>query len=453
MYLVHAMTEGKDFERREVDQAGRFAEAARAAGVSRIVYLGGVAPRETPSPHLRSRLAVGETLRRGPVPVIELRASMIVGHGSTSWLIVRDLAARLPLMVLPSWLRSRTQPVAIDDVVVALLAAVERRGAKSDSFDLPGPDILTGRQVLEQTAREMNLHRPLAMGSAAPVAEAVVALGPLRHASPLARRARARRRADPRSTGPRRALLARHRPPAAPALRRSGATCSRAGEASRGRLGPRGASPPGPRSSGTRVTASSIVAVFVWAAAAAASRWVGMWLALGTTSVALGALALALHGTELRPLLARRVPPMVAGLLAGVVMTALTYILYPALERSVPGLAHERDILYARLHAVSDTWRRLALLPIVAGEEVVWRGLVQSALARRRGHLTGVVTGAALYAAAQSPGGSPLLILTALACGLVWGGLRAATRSLWAPFLAHVIWDASVLLIAPFAAS
>jgi len=161
VYLVHAMTDGKDFERREVDQAGRFAEAARAAGVSRIVYLGGVAPRGTPSPHLHSRLAVGETLRRGPVPVIELRASMIVGHGSTSWLIVRDLAARLPLMVLPSWLRSRTQPVAIDDVVVALAAAVERRPAESASFDLPGPDVLTGRQILEEAARQMNLRRPL----------------------------------------------------------------------------------------------------------------------------------------------------------------------------------------------------------------------------------------------------------------------------------------------------
>ena len=102
-------------------------------------------------------------MRRGAVPVTELRASMIIGHGSLSWLIVRDFAARLPVMVLPSWLRSRTQPVAIDDVVVALAAAVERRPAQSDSFDLPGPDVLTGRQILEATSREMNLRRPLAM--------------------------------------------------------------------------------------------------------------------------------------------------------------------------------------------------------------------------------------------------------------------------------------------------
>jgi len=200
-----------------------------------------------------------------------------------------------------------------------------------------------------------------------------------------------------------------------------------------------------------------MVAVLVWAVAAAASRWVGMWLALGATSVALGALALALHWNELRPLLAARIPALGTGLLVGVAMTALTYVLYPAFDRAVPGLAQERDMLYTRLHAAPDLWRRLALLPvllpIIAGEEVVWRGLVQSALARWRGGITGIVTGAALYAAVQSPAGSPLLILTALACGLVWGSLRSATRGLWAPFLAHVIWDVAVLFIAPLDAA
>ena len=93
------------------------------------MYLGGVAPsvgrRGAGSEHLRSRLDVGAALRAGPVQTIELRASMIVGFGSLSWLIVRDLAARLPVMVLPRWLKSRTQPVAIDDVVVALVRALD----------------------------------------------------------------------------------------------------------------------------------------------------------------------------------------------------------------------------------------------------------------------------------------------------------------------------------------
>jgi uncharacterized protein YbjT (DUF2867 family) len=163
LYLVHGIGESPSFERREVEEARQFAEAAHRAGVSRIVYLGGVAPAGEPSAHLQSRLAVGETLRLGPVPAIELRASMIIGHGSLSWLIVRDLAARLPVMVLPSWLRSRTQPVAIDDVVAALVAALDVPLAASTSFDLPGPEIMSGRQILDETARQLHLARPLAL--------------------------------------------------------------------------------------------------------------------------------------------------------------------------------------------------------------------------------------------------------------------------------------------------
>lgn len=161
LYLVHAMGEGADFRRREVEAARTFAAAAAAVpSMRRIVYLGGVAPRGRGSEHLQSRLEVGEALRAGRVSTIELRASMIVGHGSLSWLIVRDLAARLPVMVLPRWLRSRTEPVAIDDVVVALVRALELEQAGSAWFDIPGPDVLTGKQILEQTARVMGLRQP-----------------------------------------------------------------------------------------------------------------------------------------------------------------------------------------------------------------------------------------------------------------------------------------------------
>jgi uncharacterized protein YbjT (DUF2867 family) len=163
IFLVHGMGEGRDFERREVDEAERFAEAAARAGARRIVYLGGLAPSGQASPHLHSRLMVGETFRHGPVPTLELRASLIIGHGSLSWLIVRDLAARLPVMVLPSWLRSRTQPVAIDDVVAALVGAVELPETGSGSFDLPGPDVLSGREILDETARQMHLGPPFAI--------------------------------------------------------------------------------------------------------------------------------------------------------------------------------------------------------------------------------------------------------------------------------------------------
>ena len=161
LYLVHGMGEGGDFERRDREGAVRFSRAAASAGVRRIVYLGGMAPEEgKTSPHLRSRLQVGEVLRGGAVPAIELRASMIVGHGSLSWLIVRDLAARLPVMVLPAWLRSLTQPIAIDDVVVALVRALEVPLDASAWFDIGGPDVLSGKQILDETARVLGLHRP-----------------------------------------------------------------------------------------------------------------------------------------------------------------------------------------------------------------------------------------------------------------------------------------------------
>jgi len=160
LYLVHGIGEGGDYHAREVAAAGTFASAAAAVGVERIVYLGGVAPIGTGSDHLRSRLAVGEALRAGPVKTIELRASMIVGHGSLSWLIVRDLAARLPFMVLPRWLKSRTQPVAIDDVVIALERALDLPLTGSAWFDLPGPVTLSGKEILEETTRIMGLEHP-----------------------------------------------------------------------------------------------------------------------------------------------------------------------------------------------------------------------------------------------------------------------------------------------------
>ncbi len=153
-YLVHSMGGGhsdfRDLERRAAE--GFVAEAARA-GVERIVYLGGPAPMTgRPSEHLRSRLEVGEILRAGPVPTVELRASMVIGNGSVSWQIVRDLAMRLPVMVLPKWLKSRTRPVALADVMTALVAAADLPLEGSAWFDIPGPEVLTGRQILERIA-------------------------------------------------------------------------------------------------------------------------------------------------------------------------------------------------------------------------------------------------------------------------------------------------------------
>lgn len=160
-YLVHSIGEDGDYRQREFDAARNFALAAQRAGIERIVYLGGVAPHGPASEHLASRLQVGEALRAGSVPTVELRAGMIVGDGSLSWRIVRDLAARLPVMLIPRWMLSRMEPIAIDDVVVALVAARAIDLAHGTVYDLPGPDQLSGRQIVEWTADALGLARPM----------------------------------------------------------------------------------------------------------------------------------------------------------------------------------------------------------------------------------------------------------------------------------------------------
>jgi uncharacterized protein YbjT (DUF2867 family) len=150
-YLVHSLGRA-DFRRADRCSALNVATAAAAAGCQRIIYLGGVAPRARASEHLASRLEVGEILRAGRVLAVELRASMIIGNGSASWRIVRDLAARLPLMLLPRWLESKTCPIALADVISALLDARHVPLTESAWFDIPGPDALSAREMLEIVA-------------------------------------------------------------------------------------------------------------------------------------------------------------------------------------------------------------------------------------------------------------------------------------------------------------
>jgi uncharacterized protein YbjT (DUF2867 family) len=152
LYLVHHMGGGADYARSEERAALAVREAAERAGLERLVYLGGVEPSGEVSTHLASRLQTGRTLRGGATPTIELRAAMIVGSGSASWQIVRDLAARLPAMVLPRWLNNRSSPVAIDDVVAAILWALRDAPRESRWYDVPGPEILSHRRSIERAA-------------------------------------------------------------------------------------------------------------------------------------------------------------------------------------------------------------------------------------------------------------------------------------------------------------
>ena len=166
VYLVHLMADGEGYADRERAAAMAFAGAAGEAGLERIVYLGGVAPQGEASAHLKSRLDTGALLRAGPVPTIELRAGMIIGEGSEGWKICRDLAVRLPFMILPHWLASRSCPVGIDDMVVALRAALDLNVPGSRVFDVPGPDVISAEDILLRVARLRGLvptrvHLPL----------------------------------------------------------------------------------------------------------------------------------------------------------------------------------------------------------------------------------------------------------------------------------------------------
>ena len=152
VYLVHGMSEGGAYQDRERAAAQAFAQEARRAGLERVVYLGGVQPQGRASTHLESRRATGEALRREVPGTVEWRAGMIVGAGSESWRICRDLATRLPVMVLPRWLRSRSQPVGIQDVIAGLCAALTI-GVPPGCYDLPGPEILSAREILVRIAR------------------------------------------------------------------------------------------------------------------------------------------------------------------------------------------------------------------------------------------------------------------------------------------------------------
>lgn len=152
LYLIHSMAQAGDFEVKERAAAETVRSAAERAEVKRIVYLGGVAPAGEASKHLRSRMLTGEILRSGRVPTVELRAGMIIGAGGQSWQMVRDLSARLPFMILPRWLQNRSQPVAVADVVFALVHSLELPPDIGGVFDVPGPETLTGEELLKRIA-------------------------------------------------------------------------------------------------------------------------------------------------------------------------------------------------------------------------------------------------------------------------------------------------------------
>lgn len=159
-YLVHSMGSSTAFETVDRQAAHHFAEAARQAGVQRLIYLGGLGDNQgTLSPHLRSRQEVGDILRQSGVPVIEFRSAIVIGSGSLSFEIIRALVERLPVMITPRWVSMPTQPIAIEDVIAYLVAAIELPGQDSRVFEIGGADQVCYGDIMREYARQRGLRR------------------------------------------------------------------------------------------------------------------------------------------------------------------------------------------------------------------------------------------------------------------------------------------------------
>ena len=158
-YLVHSMAATADFVQRDREAASNFAAAARDAGVGRIIYLGGLGSGDNLSPHLASRQEVGRILRESGVPAIEFRASVIVGSGSLSFDMVRSLVDRLPVMVTPRWVRIRTQPIAIEDVISYLRKAIDVPLSGAELYEIGGSERVTYQDLMFEYARQRGLKR------------------------------------------------------------------------------------------------------------------------------------------------------------------------------------------------------------------------------------------------------------------------------------------------------
>ena len=159
-YLIHSMGRGGDaeFGERERRAARSFAEAMRAGGVSRVIYLGGLGD-EPSSEHLRSRHETAEVLSDEGPPLTYFRAAMVVGAGSESYRTLRSLVERLPVMIAPAWLRTPTQPIAVGDVLAYLEAAPTVEGSAGREIQIGGPDVLSYGEMLDRMADALGKRR------------------------------------------------------------------------------------------------------------------------------------------------------------------------------------------------------------------------------------------------------------------------------------------------------
>jgi uncharacterized protein YbjT (DUF2867 family) len=158
-YLIHSLGTGKAFEERDTTAADNFAAAASEAGVERVIYLGGLGETgEDLSAHLRSRRDVEERLGQGTYDLTTFRAAIIVGAGSASFEMVRQLVSRLPVMITPKWVRTPSQPIAIRDVVEYLRRAIDVPESAGETVEIGGPEVLSYQEMMERMAQATGRH-------------------------------------------------------------------------------------------------------------------------------------------------------------------------------------------------------------------------------------------------------------------------------------------------------
>jgi uncharacterized protein YbjT (DUF2867 family) len=158
-YLVHAMASANSFEEEDRRSAHAFAVAARDAGVQRIIYLGGLGSGSELSAHLRSRQEVGRILRESGVATIEFRASIVIGSGSASFEMIRGLVEKLPVMTTPRWVKTRTQPIAVEDVIAYLMQAHDLKISGNRIFEIGGADQVSYLDLMKEYAHQRGLKR------------------------------------------------------------------------------------------------------------------------------------------------------------------------------------------------------------------------------------------------------------------------------------------------------
>ena len=162
-YLIHSLGAGeRSFRSADQTAARNFATAAKAAGVERIIYLGGLGDRNSKlSAHLLSRQETSEALREYGPPLTEFRSAIVVGAGSTSFEMLRYLTERLPIMICPRWVTTRIQPIAIDDVISYFVAALDVPESAGQTIDIGSPSVETYRTMMLKYAAHRGLRRPL----------------------------------------------------------------------------------------------------------------------------------------------------------------------------------------------------------------------------------------------------------------------------------------------------